>query len=227
MQPVYVYLILTLALLALWFLYQKAVNHFSKSLAKKLYIEKNPKLFLETLHSFPAKLFLSSKKRLFLALEAHMLLGEKEKTMQVFDKLSKKRLGYGASITLLQKKVQYFTESGQLTLALEAYQSLEEKGNWIQDPRMQQILEESKALVEIYCHKNAQYAPLMLQKAKESRGNLVQGIYYYRAAKCFAYNKDKNNVNIALKKAKDKLKGSAWEAHIERCLLDHKHLEEK
>lgn len=226
-NPIYLYLILGLVLLALWFVYQKMSANFSKNLAQKLYLDKEPETFLKDLSSIQAKIYLSSKKRLFLALEAYMLLGQEEKIMETLDKLSRKRLGYGPTITLLQKKVQYYTESGKLDLALEAYQELEEKGSWIQDPRMLQILEESKSLVEIYCHKNAAYAEIMIDKAKQTNNKLLQGIYFYRAAKCFSYKRDKNNVVIYLKKAKEKLKGSAWEQHIEACLNDFSYLEKK
>lgn len=226
-NPVYLYLLLAVLLVVLWLVYQKMSANFSKALAKKLYIEKQPEAFIQTLDSFPARIYLSSKKRLFLKLEAYMLLGQQDKIMETFERLTQKRLGYGATITLLQKKVQYYTESAHYDLALAAYQELEEKGSLIQDPRMLQILEESKILVEIYCHRNPDYAEWMVEKAKQTPTKLLQGIYYYRAAKCFSYKRDKNNVNIYLKKAKEKLKGSAWETHIDACLADHHQIEKK
>ena len=218
------YIIIGVIALALIIIYQVVYNRFSRNLAKVLYADLNPEGYLQQLSSLPAKLMISKNRRLFLALDALAYQGDHQGMQQVFSQLEARKLSYGQKINLYDKQIQFFVDTKDYEAAKSKLALLQKEGSKINNANMQYLLENVEALVEIYANHNGSYAKKMVMAAEKNPTKLAKATYYYRAAKCYYYQKDNQNTLKYLKKARNNAANTSLAKHIDSCLEDNEKL---
>lgn len=216
-----IYILLIFLLLFIVVAQQLISKKFIQDLSNLLYQKQDGNNYLIRLNSWYGKLMLGAKKRLFMSVDGYLLLEDYLKIEECFDKLNKSRLSFTQKIGLYQKEIQYYISVKKYSEAIKINDDLQKLGAVLADDKnMAYILEENNLLIEIDCKHNAKLAKKMLEKAKESQGELAKGIYFLRAAKCYYYGGDTKNMNKYLKEAELKTTGSTLNKQILKYLND-------
>lgn len=227
MKTIWIYVIIALVSVAILVIPQIIKGNMIKKLSKLLYEKHDPDGFLAEINSTAGKILFSKKTRLFQSVDAYALKQDNAAIENVFSQLEDMKIGYGMSISLYEKEVQYYVGGGKFDKAKAANSKLQREGGRIEDKQMKSICEECDSLIRIYADHDGSLAKTMVEKGDEAKSQQSKGIYYYQAAKCFNYQKDRANTIKYLKEAQQKLAGTSWTKHIDSCLQDFSHLEEK
>ncbi|MGB4985827.1 MAG: hypothetical protein WBO70_08650 [Erysipelotrichaceae bacterium] len=221
MDNIWIYIIVA-GLFILETLIQRVLSkRFVEDLAYLLYEKGDAKAYLEKLDSFSGKFFIGKKKRKFMSIDGYLLLDDKAKIDEIFDELENTNLSYAAQVGLLQKQIQYWVKNKQCERANKANDLLQVMGAKINDPQMKLMAEECNALVQINCNNNGDLVKEMIAKGDASTSDFGKAIYYYRAAKCYYFKKDKAMMDKYLKEAQLKAAGTPLLKHIELCIKDN------
>ena len=203
-------------------------NKLMKKLSKLLYVDNKPQEFLDQINGFWGKVFFSKSIRQFQSLDAYILLQNYDSAEQMMHDLEGQKLSYGSKINLYEKETQYYIQNGNYEEGRKSNATLQELGKQISDPRMDSILDECNTLVKVYADKDGSQAHHLVEKGDAVEQKSMKGLYYYQAAKCYWYQKDKANTDKYLKKAQLNLCGSdTWDKHIDKCMHDYSALDER
>lgn len=215
----FIYYVLIGVLCAVFYvILQMTYRKFLMRLSSELYEQHNPELFLKSLNSGMGKLFMSSKTRLFMSIDAYLLLKDEQKVESIIEELENSRMGLGKKIALFQKEITFYLEAKKPTQAIEANRKLREIAENIKDTKIVQVLEECDILIHVYARKSAEYVQLLLDKAAALNDILPKGIFYYRAAVCYYNIDDKVSCEKYLNEAKKSFSGSFLEKIMDQVL---------
>ncbi len=186
-----------------------------------LYQQGDAKAYLEAIDSFPGKLFLAKRMRQLMKIDAYFMLKDEKQLEELMVKLDNIRLPEMDRILICQKETSFYVEQHKLEKAEKAYEKLKLATTNLKEKNKERgraILKECEYMIEIGLKQNGSYANQMLKIAKESKNEVVQGVYYYRAAKCYYYDEKEAKCREMLKISLDKLKGSPYEQKIREIL---------
>lgn len=188
-------------------------------LTKLLYQDNNPEGFLKQLNSGMAKLFFPKKLQAMMKIDAYLMMGDKEKSRQLFDELDGYKIRPGDEFFVRQKELAFYVDLRNEKKSTYAYERLCKIFNSFKDKtRYEPHMKESEFIYEINIKKNTHYLEVMLDHAKNAQTDFSKGVYLYRAAKCYYFKNDLRLCKDTLKRAQTCLKGSFYEEFIQEVL---------
>ncbi len=198
-------------------------------LTKLLYQDNNAEGFLNELNSWQTKLFFPKKMQAMMKIDAYLMQGEVEKSKELFNELDKYRIRPGDEFYVRQKEVAFYVDLKDAKNSEKAYNRMREIYDSFKDKTSyDSVMKESEFIYEINIKKNYHYLEEMLERAKNAQADFSQGIYLYRAAKCYYFKGDMRLCKETLQRAQTRLKGTFYEAFIQDVLdKDIKLIEEK
>lgn len=204
--------------LVIYFLMNQMMRRLMVRLSEILYKDVDPQKYLEVLNSWQGKMFFSRKTRSLMAVDAYLMLNQRDEVEKIFSELDQMKLNPGNKMALAQKELSYYVDAHQYDKALAAFEQLKETSAKFKQEQVSSIMKECTYLVEIYIHHNTDYLDEILDLAGKMKNDFYQGIFLYRAAKLYYYKGDEENCRIKLKEAKEKTHGTAWEIMIDQML---------
>lgn len=190
-------------------------KHQIMKLTKLLYQDNNAEGFLKEVDSWMTKLFFPKKMQAMMKIDAYLMMGDTEKSKQLFEQLDGFKIRPGDEFFVRQKELAFYVDLEDEEKAKHAYDRMRAIFDSMKNnARYEAQMKESEYIYEINMKKNAHYLEEMLEHAKNAKTDFSKGIYLYRAAKCYYYKKDMRLCKDTLKRAQTYLKGSFYEEYI-------------
>ena len=212
-------LILAICMLV-YMLLNKYLQNYIRNLSTILYKEADAKKYIEKLNNWTGKLFLSRTTRSLMSIDALLMLNDREKIEEIFERLDGSRMNPGNRMGLAQKEISYYVDTHQNEKALKAYSNLEAIAEKFKNPQVENVLKECTYQIEIYINHNTGLLDEILDVASKMSNPFYEGVFLYRAAKLYYYKHDEVNCRKTLEKALTKLEGTPWETLINRILKE-------
>ncbi len=213
-------IVLTIVFVAILFLYQYFQQKFIRGTMALLYQGNNPKEYLNQLNSFLGKIFISSKNRIYLSIDAYLVSKDYVKLEELFTILSAKRLSYGKRISLYQKQITYFVEVKKYDEAIVAYEKFIAEASKINDKKLIQTASELELIMNVYVYHHLGTIENLIELSKTLDKGMQLGIYYYRIAVGYYYNNQLDECKVYLKLAEKNFRDSPLEKVVKKLLKD-------
>lgn len=210
---------LLIVIFIMMFLLNKLREKTTNELEKVLYIQNNPKLYLELLKNSKLKILYRKSALLQLELNAYLIFGEDSQIEHIIKLLDKIIMTKGESLEYNEKKLSYYCSKGKKEKAEEALNKLEELLSKVKGEKAALIRKESKLIFHIYIGHDTKLIE-ELEKSLEYQQGISRGITLFRLAKLNYFDKNNKRAQEFLLEAKKLLKGTAWYNITEAALGD-------
>ena len=214
------FLLILAVCMLVYVLLNKVMQNYIQNLSSILYKDADAKKYIEKLNNWVGKLFFSKTTRSLMSIDALLMLNDREKIEEIFERLDGSRMNPGNRMGLAQKEISYYVDTHQNEKALKAYSNLEAIAGKFKNPQVENVLKECTYQIEIYINHNTDLLDEMLDVASKMSNPFYEGVFLYRAAKLYYYKHDEASCRKTLEKALTKLKGTAWENLINRMLKE-------
>ena len=184
----------------------------------------NPSLFLERLQNNRRLTWVFRKNEILLMqLDGQMRLGQDEEIQRLIETLDTQRLLPSEKVDYLQKRMSFFTSTGDVEEAKASYEKLETylrlvKADEVEKYRV--MLEEGDEIIQVYLDKNPGYRSTLQAKLASTTNPIQKGIRLYRLAKLSWFAQDESSARVYLDQAKPLLAGSDYAPIIEQAGKD-------
>jgi len=191
----------------------------TNELEKVLYIQNNPKLYLQLLKN-PRLKILYKKSTLFqFELIAYLLLGDTyqiENTIKLLDDMTMTK---GENLEYYQKKLSYYCSQGKKDKAQASLNKIESILSKAKGNQAQVIRKESKLIFDIYIKHDTKLIK-ELELIKVNQQGVIRGLTLYRLAKLSYFDQNNKTAHAYLVESKELLINTVWFDIVESALKD-------
>lgn len=209
--------ILTFVIVILILQLERLRRRTEEQLRRVLYMEKNPKLYLQLLENRHLRLLFSEASLQHMRLQAYLVQEQDAACEQLFRQLDGRHLPRGERIEYAAEKLQYYTQRKQTE---PARQALAEIHALIKDGASEKdlaIREDADMICRIYIEKDASAIPV-LQEQLKTQGNYMRAVSLYRMARLYHAGGNDPQAQDCLEKALPLSKGGTYEKLIAQSL---------
>lgn len=209
------------------FLYRFIYQRQLIKLQALLYMQNDPDAYLEELESFTSHMLIAPDLRKLLSIDAYLAKGDNAKLNEIFDAVENGKLRRGDHFTVLQKEVMFYVKTNQVGKARQAFELMQEIYPALNDKdgHYGLTLKECEYEIEIQLNHNGKFADELVQKSKDVGNDIASGVYLYKAAQSYYFNKDNKNMLKCLEKAEVKLRGTSSNQRLKDILKSKKYEE--
>lgn len=213
------YLIFLILIFLIVFLLNKLRQKTTNELEKVLYIQNNPKLYLQLLKNPRLKILYRKSALLQFELNAYLLSGDDTQIESTIKFLDAMTMTKGESLEYNQKKLSYYSSMGEKDKAKEALDKIENILSKARGDLAQSILRESKLIFDIYINHDTKLIE-GLETVLVNQQGAARGVTLYRLAKLYYFDGNNNKARAYLDQAKELLHNTAWFDIVESALKD-------
>ncbi|WP_029452286.1 hypothetical protein [Clostridium algidicarnis] len=194
---------------------QKTTNE----LEKILYIQNDPKLYLELLKNPRLKILYKKSSLLQFQLDAYLLLGDDFKIENIIKLLDIMIMTKGETLEYNLKKLSYYCSQAKKDKAQVAFNKIEDILSKVKGHQAQFIHKESKIIFDIYIRHDTKLIK-ELEQLQANQEGIVRGLTLYRLAKLSYFDKNSKKTQSYLLQAKELLDNTVWFYIVEEALKD-------
>lgn len=210
---------LPIAIFIIIFLLNKLRKKTTDELEKILYLQNNPRLYLQLLRNPKLKLLYSKSVLLQFELNAYLLSGEDNQIEKIIQLLDAMPMTKGQSLEYHQKKLSYYCTLGKKEKAENALKKIENILSKVKGKYVQFILKEGKMIFDIYIRHDTSLMKELEQAQREEQG-VTRGLTLYRLAKLSFFDHNDKNTQAYLIQARELLVNTVWFDIVEAALKD-------
>lgn len=219
MYKFFYFIIFPIVIFIIIFLLNKLRQKTTNELENILYLQNNPKLYLQLLKNPKLKILYGKNALLQFELNAYLLLGDDIQITSIIKLLDVMPMTKGQSLEYHQKKLSYYCTLGKKVEAEAALKKIESILFKVKGKHAQYILRESKMIFDIYiCHDTKLIKELDCAQMKEQ--GVTRGLTLYRLAKLSFFEHNDKNMQAYLLQAKELLVNTVWFDIVESALND-------
>lgn len=195
--------------------YEKKRREFVGKMLQKLTETSDLNQFKNQLNSTKAKIFFPENARSLIELEGLFVMQDQAAVQEKYEKIIQKKANRKFKFQIQGRVFLFYVQQKNESKAAEFYEMLKESAE--NKRRMEPLLREYEYQLEIGVRKNGSYAEEMLEEAKINAG-VKEGVYLYRAALCYYYQKDEEKTREYLEQSQELLKGTELEEKIRKIV---------
>lgn len=193
----------------------------NQTLDQILYVDQNPKLYLECLKNPRLKFIYSKQTIQQLEFNAYLVLNDRKQIQKYINELSHTPMSKGEKLEFNMKKLSYTCLHQDKTQADEAMQAIEGLLAKNKNDKNKALLKESQTIYQVYIQHDIHMLD-ELEKQAQLQSGRMKSITLFRCAKLCYYAQDNEKAIHYLNLAKKEAKNSDMEQQIEACLNDLK-----
>ena len=201
------------------FLLSKLRQKTTNELEKIIYLQNNPKLYLQLLKNPKLKILYGKSALLQFELNAYLLMGDDFQITNIIKLLDVMPMSKGQSLEYHQKKLSYYCTTGEKDKAEASLNKIVGILSNVRGNHAQYILKESKMIFDIYIRHDTKLIKELEQAQMKEQG-ITRGLTLFRLAKLSLFEHNDKNTQAYLIQAKELLVNTAWFYIVESALKD-------
>lgn len=205
--------------IALVFVFQVIFVKIGKNnmikLSEDLYLKKDINAYTKRLNSIVSKFYFNQGIRLLMMLDPYIMTRNTEQLKDLAIQIDNAKISNNDRGVYLQKVLMYAIDTKDFDYATMIFKKIEKHYEEKKFEHNIEVYNECVSYYNIFVKHDDSYAEEMETKANQSDNEIVKGMYYYRAAKCYYYRKDIDEAKKNIEKASELLKQTEWNTTIQ------------